>query len=644
MKAFFTAIAANLVTIALCVVGSIILLIGIAAAAGGDKAVAVRKGAILIVDLDQTLVDAPTATEHRSVLDDALFSGGERTVPLRAAMLALRAAAGDDDITGVLLRGSINPSGYGSGYAALRELRAAIADFRKSKKPVHAYLINPDTRDYYVASAASMITLDPFGSLLLPGMSAEQLFFAGMLEKYGVGVQVSRVGRFKAAVEPYTRSDMSPESRLQTRAYVNEMWSEVKRGIADSRGIDTAALQTLVDAQGIILPADARSARLIDRVAYFDEVLTDLEMLAGVRPTTAGRRAADSGASVLPPAESPTADTSAVGAPDASTLLGLPSLPQVMLGDYAPIAAARSRVLGAKQSVAVVYAEGDIVDGMGGPGSIGGDGLARELRRLRGETSVRAVVLRVNSPGGSAIASEKIQRELALIRRSKPIVVSMGTVAASGGYWISTAASRVFAQPNTITGSIGVFSLVPNLKVLANRQGITFDSVKTGRYADIFTLSRPRTDDELAVLQRGTDAVYDAFIDRVAAARHLSADSVRLIAEGRVWSGTDAMRIGLVDSIGGLDVAIKSAAGLAKLTGDYDIKEYPRAKSTTELLSEMFERNPEPVASLTMPSVFTGRGPAQQLGRDVMRQLGVLLTYDDPRGIYARMPYVLVIR
>jgi protease IV len=220
----------------------------------------------------------------------------------------------------------------------------------------------------------------------------------------------------------------------------------------------------------------------------------------------------------------------------------------------------------------------------------------------------------------------------------------MGTVAASGGYWISTAASRVFAQPNTITGSIGVFSLVPNLKVLANRQGITFDSVKTGRYADIFTLSRPRTDDELAVLQRGTDAVYDAFIDRVATARHLSADSVRLIAEGRVWSGTDAMRIGLVDSIGGLDVAIKSAAGLAKLTGDYDIKEYPRAKSTTELLSEMFERNPEPVASLTMPSVFTGRGPAQQLGRDVMRQLGVLLTYDDPRGIYARMPYVLIIR
>ncbi len=635
MKAFFTAIAANLVTIALCVVGGLILLIGIAAAAGGDKTVTVRKGSVLILDLDQTLVDAPTAAEHRSVLDDALFSGGRRTVPLRAAMLALRAAAGDDDISGVLIRGSINPSGYGSGYAALRELRSAIADFRKSKKPVHAYLVNPDTRDYYVASAASMVTLDPFGSLLLPGMSAEQLFFAGMLEKYGIGVQVSRVGRFKAAVEPFTRTDMSPESRLQTRSYLNEMWSEVKRGIAESRGLDTTMLQVLVDAQGIILPDAARSARLVDRVAYFDEVLTDLEVLAGVRALSASPRASADSIALEPPTDSTR---------DVALLLGQPNLPQVMLSDYAPIAAARSRVFGAKQSVAVVYAEGDIVDGMGGAGSIGGDGLARELRRLRAETSVRAVVLRVNSPGGSAIASETIQRELALIRRTKPIVVSMGTVAASGGYWISTAATRVFAQPNTITGSIGVFSLVPNLKVLANRHGVTFDTVKTGRYADIFTLSRPRTDDELAVLQRGTDAVYAAFIDRVAKARGLSSDSVSAIAEGRVWSGTDAMRIGLVDSIGGLEAAIKSAAGLAKLTGDYDIKEYPRTKSATELLSEMFARDPEPVASFAMPTVLSGRGPAQQLGRDVMQQLGVLLTYDDPRGVYARMPYVLVIR
>lgn len=627
MKAFFTAIAANLVTIALCVVGFFVLIIGIAAAAGGDKPVVVRHGSILIVDLDQTLVDAPAVTAQRSFLDDALMASGQNTVPLRSAMLALRAAAGDDDISGVLIRGTINPSGYGSGYAALREFRGAIADFRKSKKPVHAYLINPDTRDYYVASAASMITLDPFGALMMPGLASEQVFFAGLLEKYGIGVQVSRVGRFKAAVEPFTRTDMSPENRLQTKMYVGEMWSEIKRGIADSRSVDTTALQTLVDAQGIILPADAKDAKLIDRVAYFDEVLDDLETLAGVK-------------------KGATADTSSIKSTtsEMSALLGQPNLPQVSLEEYAPIAVARSRTFGAKQSIAIVYAEGDIVDGQGGAGSIGGDGLSRELRRVRADASIKAIVLRVNSPGGSAIASEKIQRELALLGRSKPVVVSMGTVAASGGYWIATAASRVFAQPNTITGSIGVFALVPNLKSIAAKNGITFDTVKTGRYADLFTLARPRTDDELAVLQRGTDAVYAAFIDRVAVARKLTPDSVRSIAEGRVWSGTDAKRIGLIDSIGGIDAALASAVDLAKVTGDYDIKEYPRSKSSTELLTEMFERKQEPVAAVALAEALSGRGPATRMTRELVRQVGALLAYDDPRGVYARLPFVLNIR
>jgi protease-4 len=298
-----------------------------------------------------------------------------------------------------------------------------------------------------------------------------------------------------------------------------------------------------------------------------------------------------------------------------------------------------------------VYAEGDIVDGEGGDGTIGGSSLARELRRVRNDAKVKAVVLRVNSPGGSAIASEQIQRELTLIRKQKPIVVSMGTVAASGGYWISTAAARVFAEPNTITGSIGVFSLVPNIKTLANRNGVTFDTVKTGRYADLFSIARPRTDAELAVLQRGTDAVYEAFIARVATARRLTPDSVRTIAEGRVWSGEDAIRIGLVDSIGGLDMALKSAASLAKITGDYDVREYPRVKSATEKLTELLEHKPTPVAAAigaaTNPgatALLSGRGQASSLARDITRELDVLLRFNDPRGVYARMPYVLRIR
>jgi len=637
MKQFFTALAANLTTIALCIVGGIILLIGVAAAAGRNKPAVVRAGSILVVDLEQTLSDRPAQSEHRSVLDDALMSGGANTVPLRSAIMALHAAGDDERISGVLLRGSINADNYGSGYAALREFRAAIADFRRSKKPVHAFLLNPQTRDYYVASAASVVTIDPFGSLIMPGMSSEQIFFAGLFEKYGIGVQVSRVGKFKAAVEPFTRASMSPENRLQTQSYLGDMWREVKRGIAESRKIDTTALQTLVDAQGIILPADAKAAGLVDRVAYFDEVLTDLMRIARVAPTTDSA----TGKVTTSNADSRT-----------SELLDLPKLPQIALEDYAPIAMAKEQIIGASQAVAIVYAEGDIVDGQGNSGQIGGDGLSRELRRIRNDAKVKAVVLRVNSPGGSAIASERIQRELVLTARSKPVVVSMGTVAASGGYWISTAASRVFAEPNTITGSIGVFSIIPNIAGIAKTNGVTFDTVKTGRYADIFSIARPRSADEMAVLQRSTDAIYNAFIERVSTARKLTPDSVRTIAEGRVWSGSEAMRIGLVDSIGGLDVAVKSAAKLAKITGDYEVREFPRVKSTTDLLSAMFERRSAPVSRLAasaaqasaMEALLGGKDPAHVMARDLAHELRLLLSYDDPRGVYARMPFVLRVR
>ena len=636
MKQFLTAIAANLLTIAICVVGGILLIVGIAASAGSKDPVKVADGSVLVIDLGQAFSDRPAETKAGSFLDDALAAGRGGAISLRAATIALKAAADDDRISGILLRGTISADGYASGFAALRELRSAIASFRRSKKPVHAYLVNPDTRDYYLASAASVVTIDPFGSLAMPGLASEQVFFTGMFEKYGIGMQVSRVGRFKAAVEPFTRTDMSPENRLQTESYLGDLWSEVKRGVAQSRGVDTMALQTIVDAQGIILPADAKAAKLVDRVAYFDDVLDDLQKLASAAGAANG--------------DKPSAKDSTRAA-EMNALLDRPALPQITLAAYAPIAVAKDRSFSASQTIAVVYAEGDIVDGEGGDGMIGGTALSRELRRVRNDGKVKAVVLRVNSPGGSAIASEQIQRELSLIAKKKPIVVSMGTVAASGGYWISTAATRVFAQPNTITGSIGVFSLVPNIKVLANRNGVTFDTVKTGRYADLFSIARPRTEAELAVLQRGTDAVYEAFITRVSTARKLTPDSVRAIAEGRVWSGEDALRIGLVDSIGGLDAALKSAATLAKITGDYDVREYPRVKSATEKLTELLDNKPAPVAAAisaaTNPgasALLSGRGPASSLARDIVHELDVLLRYNDPRGVYARLPFVLRIR
>lgn len=630
MKQFFTALAANLVTIAVCVVGVFLLIVGIAASAGTRPPTDVRPGSVLIVDLDRPLSDQPARAERTSLFDDAFFPGAE-ALPLRSALQAIKAAADDDRIAGILLRGTVAADGTRSGYAALRELRAALTTFRASKKPIHAYLVNPDTRTYYVASTASTVTLDPFGSLLLPGLAAEPVFFTGLFEKLGIGVQVSRVGRFKAAVEPFTRRDMSPENRQQVQAYLGDLWSEVKGGIASSRRLDTLALQTLVDEQGIILPEEARTAGLVDRVGYFDVVLQDLEQMSG--------RSRE-------PSQTATSAKDSARAADLAMLLDRPSLPQITLEAYAPLAAAKERIYSASQIVAVVYAEGDIVDGEGGDGLIGGDALARELRKLRRNGKVKAIVLRVNSPGGSAIASERIQRELSLIAATKPVVVSMGSVAASGGYWISTAAAQVFAEPNTITGSIGVFSLIPNIQQLANRNGLTFDTVKTGRYADLFTLSRPRTAAELAVLQRGTDAVYDAFIARVATARKLSPDSVRTIAEGRVWSGEQARRLGLVDSLGSLDAALKSAASLAKITGDYDVQEFPRQKNATERLTELLEDKPAPAAARAEAAarMLAGRGAAGTLARDITRELQVLLSYDDPRGVYARLPYILRIQ
>ncbi|MEP6781534.1 MAG: signal peptide peptidase SppA, partial [Gemmatimonadaceae bacterium] len=579
MKQFFTALAANLVTIAIVVVGSILIIAGIAASAGSSRVPTVRVGSVLIINMSNTLSDAPGDFEPRSAFQNILGSGSSDKLPLRSAIVAVRGAAKDDRISGILIEGNVSSDGYGSGFAALKELREALIEFHAlSSKPVHAYLVNADTKDYYLASAASTITLDPFGALMVPGLASEEIFLSGFLEKYGVGVQVSRVGKYKSAVEPFLRPDMSPENRQQVQGYLGDIWGEVKRGVAATRKIDTTAFQQLVDKEGILQPQTALQAGLIDRVAYFDVVLADLKALArseGAQkaiPTAQQiQRANSETASVSPTAvTAPAANSATAQAPKdtikrstsvpSSVASSLPSLPQISLVDYTSIAAARARVVGAKQAIAIVYAEGDIVDGQGGPGSIGGDGLAKELRRIRADNEIAAVVLRVNSPGGSAIASETIQRELKLLAQDKPLVVSMGTVAASGGYWITTASSRIFAEPNTITGSIGVFSIIPNFKAIAAKNGITFDTVKTGKYADLYTMMRPRTADEMAVLQRGTDAIYNAFIERVANARHISTDSVREIAQGRVWSGEDAMRIGLVDSIGNLDAAVKSAA------------------------------------------------------------------------------------
>jgi protease-4 len=376
--------------------------------------------------------------------------------------------------------------------------------------------------------------------------------------------------------------------------------------------VTVAQVQAVVDQEGLIRAAEALGAKLIDRAAYRDEIYDALKAKTG----RAG-------------SEKPFKQvTLAAYARQLKPANALPA-PRKVEG-VEPATAKGGRV-------AIVYAEGEIVEGEGNPDEIGGARLSRELRKLRQDKNVRAVVLRVNSPGGSAAASEVVQREVRLLRREKPVVVSMGSYAASGGYWISAYADRIFAEPTTITGSIGVFGMQFDVQRLADSIGVTFDRVKTGRFADAMTVSRPKTPEEMAVLQRMVDWIYGEFLAKVAEGRNLPPDKVAAIAQGRVWSGSDALAHGLVDELGGLDAALAFAAGKAGLAADYRVVEVPREQELFEAIQELIEK--------AVPgAVRASSGPLDELRRRLERELRALAACNDPQGVYARLPFTLSIR
>ncbi len=598
MKNFLTSLLGALVALILFTVGGTVLFVGfiaaIAALGGQPKAATVERGSYLVFDLEANITDSPPLVNL-----GALTGNRSETLQLRTVTRALRAAAKDERIAGLLLKGSLTPSGYGSGYAALKDVRTALEEFRAAGKPVKAYLTFAQTKDYYLASVANEIILDPYGMILLPGLASEPVFFAGAFAKYGIGVQVTRVGKYKSYVEPYTRQDMSSENREQIQKLLNDVWGSLVSDMAKSRGLTPAALQATVDAEGLIRPAAAQAGKLIDRIAYRDEVIDDLKARTGRK-----------------------------GAKE--------SFKQVSLASYAQ-SAGDPAGRGSGDRIALVYAEGAIVDGDGDAGEIGGTKFAREIRSLRQDDKVKAIVLRVNSPGGSASAAEAIGRELRLARRVKPVVVSMGSYAASGGYWISADAQRIFAEPTTLTGSIGVFGLQFDVKRLANDFGVTFDSVKTGQFADALTITRPKTEAELAVMQRMVDWIYEEFTRKVADARHLKLAVVQEIAQGRVWSGVEAQQLGLVDELGGLDRAVQYAAAQAKVGTNYRLVEYPRKKELAEVVSEMLEK--------LQPGVqVRATGLVARLTARLTAELQVLQSFNDPQGVYARMPLELEIR
>lgn len=607
MKNFFTSMLGALVALIVFFGGCFVLFVGfvaaIAAAGGGKERVAAEfeKGSYLVFDLSNAIIDAPRP------VDLPMIGARHETLQLRSITHAIRVAAKDDRIAGIYLSGDLSQAAFTSGYASLREVRSALNEFKAAGKPVVAYLTFATTKTYYLASIASDLAIDPYGVILMPGLASEPIFFAGAFEKYGVNVQVTRVGKYKSAVEPYIRRDMSPENREEIQRLLDDIWGGLLADIAPARGLTPAKVQAVVDREGLVRADIAKANHLVDRVAYRDEIYDGLKVKTG------------RGANSKRPFK------------------------QVTLDDYAQSVrdvaeAPRDDVATAHggPQVAIVYAEGDIVDGEGDVDEIGGTKFSRELRRLRLDPNVKAVVLRVNSPGGSASASEVIQREVRLMKAVKPIVVSMGSYAASGGYWISTYGDRIFAEPTTITGSIGVFGIQFDVQKLANDHGITFDAVKTGKYADALTISRPKTPEELAILQHMVDWIYDQFITKVSESRKLKRDRVEEIAQGRVWSGSEAKKLGLVDELGGLDAAIAYAAKSAKLGAKYQLIEYPRRKELVEVLQDLFEkRHP----SRADASTLTGR-----IALRIGEELKMFESFNDPQGVYARLPMNLSIR
>lgn len=593
MRDFLKNVLATLTGLALFGVlsaGGMVMLLVAIALSGRDSGPNIEDQSVLTLNLDRGIADAPVAVNPGRVFQEALAGRATlQPVSLRTTVEAIEAAATDKKIVGLLIEGNLPVA---TGYATLREVRQALDTFRDSGKPIYAYNVNWSERDYYLASAATNLSMNPAGVLEMNGLRSEMTFFAGALERFGVGVQVLQVGRYKSAIEPFTRQNNSPESRQQTEVLLRDLWNEVITTSSQHRNLSPTQIQAIADSGGLLMAIEAKTTGLIDRIAYPDEVLADLKTLTGEKA-------------------------------DQKTFRS------VGVGTYAQsITAQRKR----GDRIGLVYLNGDIVSGTGSTGQIGSDGVVKLLRDLRLDKDIKAVVLRINSPGGSAVASDLIAREVTLMRKEKPVIASMGNVAASGGYYIAAQGTKVFASPNTVTGSIGVFGLVPNFQTLANRNGVTWDIIKTARYADIETTARPRTEVEMALLQRMAERAYNMFLDTVAAARPLSREQVNEVGQGRVWSGQAAQGIGLVDELGGLQAALKEAAAQAKLE-TWSVEEYPKRLSFGEqFFSDLQNRLPENSQNRTL---LGDRLDALQSDLEIFDLL------DDPANLYMRLLFNL---
>ncbi|HWB63074.1 MAG TPA: signal peptide peptidase SppA [Chitinophagales bacterium] len=542
MLQFLKFVLATIVGVALFFIISFFIIVGVAASATKDKVADVKPNSVLKLDLNYTIHEKSTDNPFASLgLGNSKL---KKSVGLTELGECIKKAKTDDNIKGIYLDLGLNENGF----ATLDVLRQDLIDFRKSGKFVYAYGEVISQKAYYLATAADQIYLNPSGGMELKGFGREITYYKDMFDKLGIQVQDFHCGAFKSAIEPFIRDNMSEPNRKQLMSIYGDVYSYFLSNISEARKIDTARLNDIVNNLLAETPEKDKELKLIDDNIYYDQVLDKMKEKVGVDKKK-----------------------------------------DLEFIDAAKYATTLERDLKPESKIAVIYADGEIVDGEGKDGEVGGEAFAKIIRKVRNDDKVKAIVLRVNSPGGSALASDVIWRELVLAKKQKPLVVSYGDVAASGGYFISCLADTIFAEPTTITGSIGVFGLVPNAKKLFNdKMGITFDQVKVTKHGVLGGITSPLDAEESAFAQRNVEKTYREFKERVAEGRKRDTAYIETIAQGHVYTGRQGLAIGLVDKMGGLNDAIACAAREANLS-NYRIKEYPVEKTFQEKLAESFE-------------------------------------------------------
>lgn len=563
-----------------------IIIIG-AIAGSSDETVTVKNNSVIELDLSKVSLDYAGKTNYKDFNYFEAHHDGVTDI-----LNAIEAAKTDDKIKGI----SILNNQSQLGLAQSKAVRDKLEDFKKSGKFVYAYANFYTQGEYYLNSVADQVYLNPMGEVDFKGLSSEIIYMKELQEKSGVKFEVIRHGKYKSAVEPFLAQEMSSENREQMTVLLNSVWSTIVEDIAKSRKLSIAQLNAIANTLGARTPDLALANKLVDKIAYEDEYHDMIRAKLKL---------------------------------DKKEKYDI-----VSITDYAKTAASTVEDYSKKDIIAVIYAQGEIAGGEGDVNVIGEGSIKRSLQEARENDDVKAIVLRVNSPGGSALTSELIWREIEITKKTKPVVVSMGNYAASGGYYIAANADRIFAEPNTITGSIGVFGMLPNMNQLGKNIGINAEQVKTHDNASGYSIFEPIDENFKGFVLESIEKTYATFLKRVADGRKMKTEEVDAIAQGRVWTGVDAQKLGLVDEIGGLDDAIKYAAKLGK-TDSYRTENFPEYEKSFEDL----------LANFTGMAMFKTKEQLlkEQLGEEGFQMLEQIKRVKSRKGIQAMMPYEIEI-